>query len=131
MVKPFKLKILPGCVFRQLNPAIVGVEVLIGTARANTPLMNSEGKKLTDLKEIQDNKETVPEAEQGKEVAISLPNITCGRQIHENDVLYSDIPQEDFKKLKKLMKKYLNDSEVQLLKEIAEIKRKENPTWGM
>ncbi len=131
LVKPFKLKIMPGCIFRQLNPAIVGVEVLIGTARSGTPLMNSEGKKLTELKEIQDNKETVQEAAHGKDVAVSLPNVTCGRQIHENDILYSDIPQGDFKKLKKLMKKYLNDSEVQLLKEISEIKRKENPTWGM
>ena len=131
LVKPFKLKIMPGCVFRQLNPAIVGIEVLIGTAKSGTPLMSSEGKKLTNLKEIQDNKETVQEATQGKEVAVSLPNITCGRQINENDILYSDIPPRDFKKLKKLMKKYLNESEVQLLKEIAEIKRKENPTWGM
>ena len=131
LVKPFKLKIMPGCVFRQLNPAVVGVEVLIGTARSGMPLMTAEGRKLTELKEIQDNKETVSEAKQGKEVAISLPNVTCGRQIKENDILYSDIPQEDFKKLKKLMKKYLNDSEVQLLKEIAEIKRNENPTWGM
>ncbi|MBT4630859.1 translation initiation factor IF-2, partial [Candidatus Woesearchaeota archaeon] len=131
LVKPFKLKIMPGCMFRQLNPAIVGVDVLIGTARAGTPLMTSEGKKLTELKEIQDNKETVSVAKQGKEVAISLPNVTCGRQIKENDVLYSNIPQEDFKKLKKLMKKYLNESEVQLLKEIAKIKRNVNPTWGM
>jgi translation initiation factor 5B len=131
LVKPFKLKIMPGCMFRQLNPAIVGVDVLIGTARAGTPLMTSEGKKLTELKEIQDNKETVSEAKQGKEVAISLPKVTCGRQIKENDILYSNIPQGDFKKLKKLMKKYLNESEVQLLKEIAEIKREENPTWGM
>ena len=131
LVKPFKLKIMPGCIFRQLNPAIVGVEVLIGTARSNTPLMNAEGKKLTELKEIQDNKETVQEAKQGKEIAVSLPNVTCGRQVKENDILYSDIPQGDFKKLKKLMKKYLNESEVQLLKEIAEIKRNENPTWGM
>jgi len=131
LVKPFKLKIMPGCVFRQLNPAIVGVEVLIGTARSGTPLMNSKGKKLTELKEIQDNKETVQEAKQGKEIAVSLPHITCGRQIKENDILYSNIPQGDFKKLKKLMKKYLNESETQLLKEIAEIKRNENPTWGM
>ena len=131
LVKPFKLKILPGCIFRQSGPAVVGVEVLIGTARSGTPLMNSKGNKLTDLKEIQDNKETVQEAIQGKEVAVSLPNMTCGRQIKEGDILYSDIPASDFKKLKKLMKKYLNASETQLLKEIAEIKRNENPTWGM
>jgi len=131
LVKPFKLKILPGCLFRQSNPAVVGVEVLEGTAKSNTPLMSREGKKLTELKEIQDNKQTVQEAKKGKEVAVSLPNMTCGRQIHENDILYSDIPQDDFRKLKKLMKKYLNDSEVQLLKEITEIKRKDNPTWGM
>jgi translation initiation factor 5B len=130
LVKPFKLQILKSCVFRQSGPAVVGVEVLIGKAISGKPLMNSEGKKLTDLKEIQDNKETVKEAEQGKEVAVSLPGITCGRQINEGDILYSDIPQEDFRELKKLTK-YLTDREIQLLKEIAKIKRNENPTWGM
>jgi len=45
-------------------------------------------------------------------------------------ILYSNIPEEDFTKLKKL-KKYLNPSELQILKEIALIKRKKEPLWGI
>jgi len=39
-------------------------------------------------------------------------------------------PEEHFRTLRKL-KKYLNDDEIHLLKEIADIKRKANPTWGI
>ena len=37
---------------------------------------------------------------------------------------------EDFRKLKKL-KKNLSKDQIEILKEIAEIKRKENPVWGI
>jgi len=53
-----------------------------------------------------------------------------GRQINEGDILYSDVPESDFKDLKKL-KKYLNSEEIETLKEIAKLKRKENLTWGI
>ena len=38
--------------------------------------------------------------------------------------------EEDFKKLKTL-KKHLNKFEIVVLKEISEIKRKDNPVWGI
>ena len=44
--------------------------------------------------------------------------------------MYTDIPEEDFKKLKEL-KKHLSKTEMEVLKEIAEIKRKNNPVWGV
>ena len=56
--------------------------------------------------------------------------MTVGRQIEEGDFLYSDIPEEDFKKLKGL-KKNFSKMEINILKEIAEIKRKSNPVWGV
>ena len=56
--------------------------------------------------------------------------MTIGRQIKEKDILYSDLTEAEFKKYKKL-KRFLNPSEIKILKEIAEIKRKENPSWGM
>ena len=69
-------------------------------------------------------------AEQGKQLAMALDKITVGRQINEGDFLYTDIPEDDFKKLKEL-KKYLSKMEVDVLKEIVEIKRRENPIWGV
>ena len=64
------------------------------------------------------------------QVAVSLSGVTVGRQIFEGDILFSSIPEDDFKKLKEV-KKYLAKEEIEILKEIAEMKRKDNPVWGV
>jgi len=129
LVKPFKLEILKNHTFRQSGPAIVGVDILGGTLKSNTQI-TKDGTKLGVVKEIQLEGDNVNKADEGKQVAISLPNLTVGRQIKEGDILYSDIPPSDFRVLKTLQK-YLNDKEVKILKEIAKIKRNENPVWGI
>ena len=130
LVKPCKIKIMGQYVFRQSNPAIVGVDILSGTLKIGMPLMDSEGKELTNLKEIQEDKENKESAEAGKQVAASMPDVTFGRQIKGDDILYSAIPEEDFKKLKSL-KEFLTKEEIAVIKEIAEIKRKNNVVWGV
>ena len=130
LVKPSKLQILRGYVFRQSNPAIVGVEVLAGNAKVGTSLMTAIGNDVTSIKSLQFEQESINEAEQGKKVAVSLERVTVGRQIKEGDILYSSIPEQHFRKMKEL-KKYLSRDIIELLKEIAEIKRKENPIWGI
>jgi translation initiation factor 5B len=130
VVMPAKIELLKGYVFRQNNPAVVGVHVLQGMVRTGMPVMNREGKVLSEVKSIQAEQETVSEAEKGKQVAISLPGLTVGRQINEGDILYSGIPENDFKKLKKL-KQLLVKEDIEILKEIAIIKRKNNPVWGV
>ncbi|MCX6707040.1 MAG: hypothetical protein NT001_02765 [Candidatus Woesearchaeota archaeon] len=130
LTKPCKIQLLAGYIFRQNNPAVVGVEVLGGKLLTGMTLMNSEGKELTDVNGMQLDKKSISEADKGKKVAISLPKVTVGRQINENDVLYSSIPEEDFRKMKEL-KKYLSFDEIQIIREIAIIKRKENPVWGI
>ena len=59
-----------------------------------------------------------------------MDGVTIGRQVKEGDFLYTDIPEEHFKKLKEL-KKHLSKRELEVLKEIAEIKRNDNPVWGV
>ena len=130
LIKPCKVKLLKGYVFRQSNPAIVGIEVLFGKLKRGSPLMKKDGKKLTEVKEMQLEKENIEEAERGKKVAASLTNVTIGRQLQEEDVLYSAVPESDFRKFKNL-KKTLTAEEIEILKEIAEIMRKENPLWGI
>jgi translation initiation factor 5B len=88
LVPPFKLEILKGYVFRQNNPAVFGVQVLAGTLKANSPIMNKLGNHLSTVKSIQADKETVEKAEKGKEVAVSVPGVTFGRQVNEEDILY-------------------------------------------
>ena len=129
LVRPCKLEVLQNCIFRQSNPAIVGVHVLAGVVKVGTPLMKT-GKQITEVKSIQSEKENLRRAEQGKQVAVGLPGVICGRQINEGNILYSAIPEEDFKRLKKL-KKYLTSDEIQVMKEIAELMRKDNVVWGV
>lgn len=130
LVKPCKIELLKGYVFRQSNPAIVGCEVLAGTLKSNTPLMNREGKSLTTAKGLQVDQKNVESAEKGKQVAVELPNVIVGRQIKEGDILYSAVPEEDFRKYKEF-KEFLSQDEKELLKEIAQIMREHNPVWGV
>ncbi len=128
--RPCKIQIMKGYVFRQNNPAIVGVDILSGTLNVGTPLMKKDGITITEAKSIQIEQENIEKAEKGKQVAVSLPNVTIGRQIHEEDILYSAIPEEQFRKLKEF-KKYLTHEEISILKEIAEIMRQKNSMWGI
>ena len=130
LVRPCKIQIMKGYIFRQNNPAIVGVDILSGTLKVDTPLMKQDGKAITAIKSIQQEQKNIDKAEKGKQVAVSLPKVTVGRQIHEEDIFYSAIPEADFRKLKEL-KKRLSPEEIGILKEIAEIKRKENSVWGI
>ena len=130
LYKPCKIRILPGYIFRQSNPAVVGIEVISGTLKTGLPLMKKDGAIITEVKSIQQEQETIEKAEKGKQVAVSLPDVTVGRQIHEEDILYSAIPEEHFRKYKEF-KKLLSQEEIELLKEIAEIMRQQNPMWGI
>ncbi|HLD04983.1 MAG TPA: translation initiation factor IF-2 [Candidatus Nanoarchaeia archaeon] len=130
LVRPCKLEFLRNCSFRASNPAILGVEVLRGTAKNGIPLMKTDGKPIGKIASMQLEKENVAKAEKGTQLAISLLDVTIGRQVQEGDVFYSAIPEEDFRKIKTL-KKYLKPEEIEVLKEIAQIKRKENMVWGV
>lgn len=129
LMKPCKVQILKNCIFRQSNPCVMGVEVLEGVLKVHMPMMKKGGDKLPAVKEIQNNKKNVQSAQKGLQVAVSINGVTGGRQVNEEDILYSDIPPPDFRELKK-HSKLLTPEEIELLKEIAEIKRKEDPFWG-
>ena len=92
--------------------------------------IKKDGSSIGEVKSIQNEGKGVGEAEKGKQVAVALPSLTVGRQIIEGDVFFSDLNEQEFKKLKD-MKKFLNEDEIELLKEIINIKRKENPLWGV
>ncbi|HIH42458.1 TPA: translation initiation factor IF-2 [Candidatus Woesearchaeota archaeon] len=133
VVMPCKLKFLPGYVFRQNNPAVVGIEVLAGKLVAGISLMKKDtkdGKAITKVSAIQVEKESATQVEAGKQAAVSMGDVTVGRQIHEGDIFYSCIPEHHFRKLKEL-KHLLSENEKNILKEIAEIMRKVNPVWGV
>ncbi len=130
LVRPCKFSIMKGYIFRQNNPAICGVDIEIGQIKNGDKIMTVEGKSITSVKSMKKGQENVSRAKQGDQVAMAMPGLTVGRQAVEGDYLYSDIPEADYAKLKSL-KKHLSKSEIALVKEIVEIKRKENPVWGV
>lgn len=126
---PCKLQLLRGYVFRQSNPAIVGAEILAGKLNTGTQLMKN-GKIVGTVKGIQHEKQNLNSADEGLKVALSIEDAAVGRQIQENDILYSVIPEQDFRKLKEY-RKILKESYVVVLKEIAAMMRQNNPMWGI
>ncbi|MFP4119048.1 MAG: translation initiation factor IF-2 [Candidatus Woesearchaeota archaeon] len=130
LTKPCKVEILNHCIFRQSNPCVFGVEVLSGTLRTGMELMKAGGDRLSVVKSIQDKKESVSSAEKGKQVAISMHNITAGRHISEGDILYTNLSPNEYREFKK-HRDLLSHEEKELLKEIAEIKRREDTVWGV
>lgn len=130
LVRPAKIKYLRGCTFRQSNPCVIGIEVLQGTLRPDIDLIKENGDLIGHIKTVEFERESIAEAERGKQVAISLPGVTATRQIHEEEIYYVDMNEENFKRLKE-MRKLLSNEEVNVLKELAEIKRKSNNFWGV
>jgi len=120
---PAKIKILPGCVFRQSKPAIVGVEVLSGKIKTGVELIKADGTAVGAINEIQDKGESIKKADAGMQVAVSMKKPTVGRQIMENDVLYVDINEEEIKEMK-MLSGLLSADEEEVLEELVRIKRK-------
>jgi len=128
-IHPGMIKFLSEYVFRVSHPAIIGVRVLGGRIKAGMRLMKDDGKTIGSIKGIQSQNKAVEEAIQGQEVAISIEGVTVGRQIKGEDILYTDIPESDAKKLKNM--DVLNPDEKDVLNKIFEIKRKSSKFWGM
>ncbi|MBN2457871.1 translation initiation factor IF-2 [Candidatus Woesearchaeota archaeon] len=130
ITRPYRIELIRGMVFRQNNPAVCGVEVQEGLLTPNTSVMKSDGVRVAYIKGVQLEQKNIEKAEKDKQVAVSMDGVTIGRQIHEGDILYSDMTENEFRKLKEL-KELLSKDDVSLLKEIAEIKRKQNSLWGV
>jgi translation initiation factor 5B len=125
-----KFTFLKGYIFRKSNPAVFGVKINVGTLRQKVPIMNADGKKIGILHQIQDNGKNVDVAKKDQEVAVSIQNITVGRQVSEEEILYSFPPAPEAKLLLKRFSHKLSPEEFQVLQEIIEIQRKLNPMYG-
>jgi translation initiation factor 5B len=131
LVKPGKIKVLPGCVFRRSKPAIFGVEVVAGRIRTKYPLMKADGKPVGGIAEIQDKGQTIPEASSGMSVAISMKEPVIGRHIRESDTLYVSVPEEHAKLMMTTFQSRLSPDEAQALDEITQVMRKLKSFWAM
>lgn len=123
LILPGKIMVLPGYVFRRSKPAIVGVRVLAGRIRPRYPLMTSSGKSIGSIMQIQQAGQSIKEATAGMDVAISIREAIVGRHIREGDVIYVDVPEQHIRILKSKFSEELSPEELELLNEIAKIKR--------
>jgi translation initiation factor 5B len=124
-----KIKILPQFVFRNTSPAIFGIRVEAGKIIQGTNLINRKGEKVGRIKNMQSENKSIEEASESMEIAISVPGTNFERKLKKIDFLYSDITESQFRNFKK-NKDLLSPSEISVLQEISEIKRKEKSDWG-
>ena len=124
-----KLEILHQYQFRNSNPAVFGVRVLAGKLKKNIPLIDETDEQIARVKAMQEEKTSVEQATEGKELAISLPGTNFERQLADKKYLYSQLSESQFKSFKK-NKDLLSESEIKAISEIAEIKRKKKSDWG-
>jgi translation initiation factor 5B len=117
-------------VFRNSSPAVFGVKIDGGILKKNERFINKDDEKIGQIKEIQEEKNNIQEATQGKEVAISVPGVNFERQLKVGESLYTNLSETEFRKFKE-HKELLSSSEKAILQEIAQIKRREAPTWGI
>jgi len=131
LVKPGKIRILEGYVFRRAKPAIIGVEVLAGRIKPKYSLVRAEdGEEVGEIQQIQEKGKALPEAKQGMQVAISLDKPIVGRHIFENDVLYVRVPEAHAKTLLKDFADRLSPDEQEALNEYVNLMRKKTPFWA-
>ncbi len=131
LVKPGKIRILPGYIFRKARPAIVGIEVLAGKIKPKVILIKDDGEDVGEIMQVQDKGKAVSEAAAGMQVAVSLNRPVVGRHINEKDILYVRVPEEHARALLKKFQDNLTTEELQALNEYVELMRKKTtPFWA-
>jgi translation initiation factor 5B len=131
LVKPGKILVMEGFVFRRAKPAIFGVEILGGQLKPKYSLSRAEdGADIGEVQQIQDKGKAVPEAKQGMQVAVSMDKPIVGRHVFEKDVLYVKVPEPDAKALLATHFDKLTAEEQEVLNEYVEMMRKKTPFWG-
>src|SRR5207237_9546151 len=122
-------KALPGNFFRRNDPAIFGVEIIAGRLRSKARLMGPDGKEVGVLEQIQGQGKPGDEAKNGTQVAISVKGPTLGRQIKENDDLYTFPTSREVKILRTKFIDSLSGDEKLALEEIVRIRSALDPLF--
>ncbi len=122
IIYPAEFKVLPGNVFRNCKPAIVGVRILRGKIKTNVNVMNKQGDQVGSIRAIQSEGKNVQEAIKGQEVAISIDDATIGKNLNENDTLFSIVPDTHIMVLKQFEKE-LDSEDEELLEQIQKMKK--------
>ena len=130
LTRPCKLKAIPGAFFRRNGPAVFGVEILGGRLKPKVRLMTKDGHELGTVEQIQDQGKSLAEVKVGDKVAISVDGPTLGRQIKENDVLFTYPRSHEARLLRTKLLGSLTEDERSALDEIIRIRGVTDPMYG-
>ncbi len=130
IMMPCKFQLIKGMVFRRNGPAVCGVEILGGSLKQKSIIINSTGKEVGVIKQIEDNGENIKQAAKGNEVAVSMNEPVIGRTIREGEILYSLPNDIGVRLLKERYHDSLSDDESNILDEIITLRRKVVPLYG-
>ncbi|EMA43135.1 translation initiation factor IF-2 [Halococcus saccharolyticus] len=133
IARPARFRLLPDHTFRQNDPAVVGVEVMTGTLKQNSRVVNFEGnqpERLGQVKGIQEQGEDVDQARAGERVSVAIDGPTVGRQIEEGDELWSEIPEKHAKVLEQELTDDIPADELEALHVYLDKHRQRDPFWG-
>ena len=131
LVKPGKVQVLQGFVFRRAKPAIFGVEVLGGLVKPKNKLIRAETiEDVGEVQQIQDKGKAVSDAKSGMQVAISMDDPIVGRHVFEKDILYVKVPESDAKILMSTCLEKLSEDEQNVMREYIRLMQKKTPFWG-
>jgi translation initiation factor 5B len=131
LVKPGKIRVMEGFIFRRAKPAIFGVEVLGGQLKPRNSLVRAEGgEDIGEVQQIQDKGKAVSEAKMDMQVAVSMDKPIVGRHVFERDILYVKVPEPDVRVLMSTYMDKLEEDEQEVLREYVEMMRKKVPFWG-
>jgi translation initiation factor 5B len=133
IARPARFRILEDHVFRQSNPAVVGVEVLSGTLKRNARVVDFENRKpkrVGQIKGIQEQGEDVDQARSGERVSVAIDGPTVGRQIDEGDTVWSELPEKHAKVLEQELTDDIPADELEALSMYLDKRRQRDPFWG-
>lgn len=125
-----KFQFMKGFVFRRNYPAVFGAEVQIGKLRQKVNVLNEDGKKIGTIHQIQENGKPIEEAGKGEQVAVSIKEISIGRQVNEGDIFYTDLGSKEAKLLLERFYYRLAQEEKDILNRIVSIKRRNDPSYA-
>uniref|UniRef100_A0A7J2TM37 Probable translation initiation factor IF-2 n=1 Tax=Archaeoglobus fulgidus TaxID=2234 RepID=A0A7J2TM37_ARCFL len=130
LVKPGKIKLLKEFVFRRSKPAIIGIKVLAGELRRGSLLIKPDGVKVGEVRSMQKEGKSIAVARMGEEVAIAIDEVTIGRQLEGDEILYVEIPEKHAKIIEKELLTSFDEETKKAFLEYLEIKRRDNPLWA-
>ena len=125
-----RFQFMKGYVFRRNYPAVFGAEIQLGRLRQKVEIINEVGRKVGVIHQIQENGKPIDEATKGEQVAVSIKEISVGRQINEGDIFFTDLNSKEAKLLSERFTHRLSQEEKDLLAKIIAIKRTSDPSYA-